>query len=353
MKVLRIILILLGLLVLLFVGIGLFGPTGIDISYSKTIDAPVSQVYGHAQDFKLWQNWSPWKEDDPEMAVEFGEVTSGKGASYSWTSVKSGKGRMEINEALANERLGMDIGFDMGDGMKYSTCDMEFEENAGKTDVTWHFNSSGSDGFIERLSNVMLPAMLKGQYEKGLNNLEREVKANPVKMEKKKEPIQMGVKEEELAGFYFVGKRYDDVNTTEQYEEMKTMFSEGFGAVMSYLGANGHGEKMIMPPFSFTHSYDKETTISSFSPAIQVTESVSVGEGLHSDYMRAHKGMVYTHEGSFDNLSSVYEMMVKTLMSKGYTMQFPSYEIYLTDPSTEPDQSKWQTKIVIPVEWME
>jgi effector-binding domain-containing protein len=353
MKVLRIILILLGLLGLLIAGIGFFGPTGIDISHTKEINAPISQVYGHAQDFNLWQNWSPWKEEDPNMAVEYGEITSGQGASYSWSSEKSGVGRMEINEAIPNEKLGMDIGFDMGSGMEYSTCDMEFKEMGEMTEVTWHFNSSGSESFVERLFNVIMPSKLKGQYEKGLNNLEREAKANPIKIEKAKKPLEMGVTEENLEGFYYVGKRYNDVNTTEQYEEMKTMFSDGFGQIMGYLGQSGNGDKMIMPPFSFTHSYDRETTISSFSPSIKVSESVEAGDGLQSDYMKAHKAMVYTHVGSFDNLSDVYEMMVKTLMGKGYTMEFPSYEIYLTDPSTEPDQSKWQTKIVIPVEWME
>jgi len=353
MKVLRIILILLALLVVLFLGIGFFGPTGIDISHTKTIDAPVSQVYGHAQDFKLWQNWSPWKEDDPEMEVELGEKIKGEGASYSWKSKDSGNGRMEINEAIEHERLGMDIGFDMGDGMKYSTCDMEFVQKGNQTEVTWHFNSSGDDGFLERPFNVILPAMLKGQYERGLNNLEREAKTHPIVIEEKKEPIKMGVTEERIEGFYYLGKRFDGVNTTTQKDEMQIMFGEGFGEVMEHLNSSGNAEKMIMPPFSLTHSYDRETTVSSFSPAIMVSEEITAPGGLQVGYVKSHKAIVYTHVGSYDKFKEVYEMMVKTLMAKGYTMELPSYEIYLVDPATEPDQSKLQTKIVIPVEWVE
>ena len=355
MKILRIILILFALLALLVIGIGLFGPTGMDISYTQKLDAPVSSVYGHVHDFKKWENWSPWAEADPNMEITYGEKTAGEGGSYSWSSKASGTGEMQINEAKVNEMLGMDIGFDMGDGMQYSSCNMEFKEMGEKTEVTWHFNNSGNDGFKDRIFNVIMPSMLTSMYEKGLTNLEREAKDHPMTAIKKnvQKPLEMGIVEKELEGFFYVGKRHDDINMTEQAADLQGMFGASFAQIGSFLGAAGDGDKLLNPPLAITHSYDRETTISSFSPAMKVTEKVSVSPDLQCEYLKPHKAMVYNHVGSYDTLSDSYKKIVEVIMAKGLTMQFPSYEIYESDPGTEPDESKWITQIVIPIEWLD
>ncbi len=350
MKVLRIILVLLGLLVVLFLGVGLFGPTGMDVSHTKVVKAPMSSVYEQVIEFKNWPNWSPWQEMDPEMKVTYGENGSrGVGGSYSWDGPQTGVGEMEIREAVEGEKIGMDLGFDMGDGMDYNTCDMMFKEVPEGTEVTWTFKSSDKDGFMERIFNVVGPSMLKGSYEKGLNNLEQAAIDNPY-VEKKTLPIEEGVREADYDGFYYVGEKYSDVKIEDVSSDD---FASSFMKVFAHLGVTGNMDKVVQPPLSVNEAYDEETTVSTFVVAMRTTEKVDGGADLVSEYVMPHKALTYIHVGPYENLPASYEKIVEVAMAKGYEMLFPCYEIYLTDPETEPDTSKWKTEIVLPVEWKE
>ena len=76
MKVLRIILVLLGLLALLTVGIGFFGPSEISVSHKKVMKAPLPAVWEQVVEFKNWPNWSPWVASDQDMKITYNEFGS-------------------------------------------------------------------------------------------------------------------------------------------------------------------------------------------------------------------------------------------------------------------------------------
>lgn len=349
MKVLRIILVLVGLLLVLILGVGLFGPTSMEISHSKVVKAPMSSVFEQVVEFKNWPNWSPWAADDPEMKVTYEEKSRGEGGSYSWESEKSGKGRMEIREVVPGEKIGMDIGFDMGDGLQYSTCDMMFNEVEGATEVTWDFNSSGNDGFGERLMNVVMPSMLKGMYEKGLTNLEGAALANPY-VEKKEMVEESGIREEDMEGFNYLGIRFSDINIADITQEM---YATSFEKIAAHATVSGGADKIVPPPMAVNYAFDKETLVTTFSLIMRTSEKIEGTEEIESEFMKAHRAMVYTHVGPYENLPESYEKIISVLMAKGYEMLEPSYEVYLTDPGTEPDPTKWKTDVYIPIAWNE
>jgi len=347
MKVIRIILVLIGLLLLIFVGVGLFGPTSMEVTHKKVVKAPMASVWEQVVDFKNWPNWSPWAESDTAMVVTYGEKGSrGVGGSYSWEGPVTGVGEMEIREITENEEIGMDIGFDMGEGMTYSTADMQFKEVEGGTEITWNFNSSGQEDFMERIFNVIMPSVLKGMYDTGLTNLEQAALENPYKP-KKEVPMEVGVREMEKEGFWYIGDRYTDVTMSDVGQ---AEYGASYQKIFAHLGATGNADKIIQPPMSVTHAYDTETTITTFSVAMKTSQEVDPGTDLECVYIEPHKALVYMHVGDYEGISKSYEKAVQVMLAKGYTMKLPSYEVYITDPGTEPDSSKWKTELVIPVE---
>ena len=349
MKVLRIILVLISLLILLIVGVGLFGPTEMNVSHKKVLKVPLPAVWEQVVEFKNWESWSPWAASDPDMKVTYNEAGSrGVGCGYSWDGPNTGIGEMEIREITEDKEIGMDIGFDMGDGMEYSTCDMQFSEVEGGTEVTWNFESTGGTKFGQRLMNVIMPSMLTGMYEQGLTGMEKAALANPVTAIKP-EAKEMGIEEAEMPGFFYIGKRYVDVNAADITSEM---YSSAYQAIFKEVAAKGDAAKLIQPPISVTEAHD-DNEVSTFSIAMMSTEKLMGGLTLASEYIKPHKAMTYIHKGPYETLSDSYEKIMPAIYAKGVTPLLPCYEIYITDPGTELDPSKWETKIVVPVEWVE
>ncbi|MFK7757919.1 MAG: SRPBCC family protein [Flavobacteriales bacterium] len=350
MKVLRIILVLVALLAILIVGIGFMGPTGMEISHSKTIKAPKEAVYNQVNNLKNWKNWSPWYAEDPEMKLAYSEGdASGEGAWYTWNGEKSGVGKLEIREA-SDSKLGMDIGFDLGKGLEYSTCDMMFKElGEAETEVTWTFSSSNQTGFISRIMNVVMPSMLKGQYEKGLNGLESAAQDNPFKKTEPKK-VETGMRIQEMDGFHYIGKRFNNIMVQDIKAED---YANSYGKIMEYLGGMNAMNKLVQPPIALTESYNLETTESTFVVAMKTSELIAPNEDLITDYFKAHKAMTIVHLGPYENLPGTYEKIMGAIRAQNMEPIFPSYEVYITDPGAEPDQSKWETLVVVPIQWTE
>jgi uncharacterized membrane protein len=75
-------------------------PDSYRVERSIGIEAPAERVYAHIADLKQWPAWSPWAQRDPNMEMEFSEVTTGVGAWSAWDSESEGRGRQTISEAV-------------------------------------------------------------------------------------------------------------------------------------------------------------------------------------------------------------------------------------------------------------
>jgi effector-binding domain-containing protein len=58
---------------------------------------------------------------------------------------------------------------------------------------------------------------------------------------------------------------------------------------------------------------------------------------------------IAVHAGPYETLSQTYAAIEAWLSSTGRTASGPPWEIYLTDPSVEPDASKWLTEVIFPL----
>ena len=58
---------------------------------------------------------------------------------------------------------------------------------------------------------------------------------------------------------------------------------------------------------------------------------------------------IAVHAGPYETLSETYQAIESWLSSTGRTPSGPPWEIYLTDPSAEPDAAKWLTEVIFPL----
>jgi AraC family transcriptional regulator len=55
------------------------------------------------------------------------------------------------------------------------------------------------------------------------------------------------------------------------------------------------------------------------------------------------------HVGPYDTLERTYDAMMEWITGQGRSVAGPMWEVYLTDPSSEPDPQAWRTEVFIPV----
>lgn len=107
---LRKILIAVGLAVLTVLAIGLCLSQHYEITRSITIHADVARIHALTSDLVRWPAWVPWEQGDKSLRTSFGALTSGVGASQSWTS-KSGEGRLTLTQSDPAQGVAYDLVF--------------------------------------------------------------------------------------------------------------------------------------------------------------------------------------------------------------------------------------------------
>lgn len=105
-KIVKTLLIVVGILLLIFGLLTIIAKDDkqIKITTTKTIDAPVNQVYDQIRFMKNYPNWSPFKNADPKQKYTVSGNDGNVGATYSWVSVnEEGNGSQTVTELKQNK----------------------------------------------------------------------------------------------------------------------------------------------------------------------------------------------------------------------------------------------------------
>ena len=149
-----------------------FQPDDFRYERSTTINAPAPLVYGHINDLKLWNEWSPWAKLDPNAKFTFEGPATGADSKISWSGNGNvGEGSMTITESVPAERVQMRLDFIKP---MAATHTAEFtlepvEEN--QTKVTWAMY--GKNNYVGKVLGLLMNCekMMNGYFDQGLSAL--------------------------------------------------------------------------------------------------------------------------------------------------------------------------------------
>ena len=146
-------------------------PDDFAVQRSVSIQAPPEKIFPLINDFRQWPAWSPWEKLDPAMKRTLSGAASGPGAVYAWDgSGKVGAGRMEIKDATAPAKIGIQLDFTRPfEG--HNITDFTLAPRDDATEVTWRMH--GPAPFISKLMGlfVSMDRMIGKEFEAGLANL--------------------------------------------------------------------------------------------------------------------------------------------------------------------------------------
>ncbi len=157
-KILLAVAVLFGLLV---VG-GFVLPDRYHIARDLSTTAPLERIQPLLADLTRWPEWSPWEKTDSTIVTTLGTVTSGPGASQSWTD-KSGGGRLELTRVKPG-RVEYDVYFADSPTPNHSVMSAEPGPN-GTLVLNWsmdgEMNMPGVGPYFALLTGKMIGPMFE------------------------------------------------------------------------------------------------------------------------------------------------------------------------------------------------
>ena len=100
-------------------------------------------------------------------------------------------------------------------------------------------------------------------------------------------------------------------------------------------------------PFARYHSYAEMVD---FEAGVMVEKPITADGDVKPNELPSGPAAIAVHAGPYDTLGATYAAMRQWLDGNSdYVANGGPWEIYLTDPSAEPDPSKWLTEIIFPL----
>jgi effector-binding domain-containing protein len=306
-----------------------FGPKNLNVVESKNIDAPASIIFNLINKVEKWEEWNDWNLQDTGMIVSYSDKKEGVGAKSSWTDSQYGDGSQEIIESVENERIKTKLGFEGWKGDNFGIFNLT--DNGDQTNVSWAFEGTPIP-FLMRGLMFSGKSTIGKAYIAGLNNIEKIA-------EERLKGIYNGyeIVELDLEAKHFVINR-QEVRTENIQQFYATNLGKLFGKVQ------GAGMEMDGMPCGLFFRMDERDGMIDMAAAIPVKENISIdGASLYS--IETRKALQIDYKGDYHGVKLAHLAMEEYMRDRGLFLDDPIIEEYLTDPGTEPDPSKWLTRL--------
>ncbi len=333
------------LLLIVIIGASVYFGTkdgSFNVASTKTMEAPVDLIFDQVNDYKNWQVWGPWMEDDPNIKMNFAENTSGDGASYSWESDIVGNGSMKTIQVAENDSILQKITFNTPIGDSESDVYWTFTPtDNGATEVTW--GMKGEHSFLEKVfmsfQKEDFETVLKDMNDKGLDNIN-----NVVQEEMKKYTIaNEGIKE-------YGGGYYLFTTTASKIDELGEKMGPMLGKIHGFMQQNKIQQSGM--PFTIYNEWDEMNGTTIFSPAIPVKERIIITEGdVLCGFMEPLSAVKVVLTGNYENLGEAHQKAMDYIKDNKLVLnpKQPMFEVYANDPGEFPNPADWITEVYYPI----
>lgn len=330
MKTFKIIgIIILVMIVTFFIG-AFFLPSTVHTEKKIVVNAEMNKVYNLVNDFHEWHNWSPWYDTLKEYSIS--GKPSGVGAVIRWVDSKDQVGERTITVSEMDKHIEVMTTF----REENSEAKMDFfftglPDNKVAVKLTFKMDNQFSYPFGRYIA-WMLQAGVDYSFPIALQNIKEYA-------EQKDTGYQV-VEEEFAAGDYLL------IKDSCALDVMDSVMGANFGQIMGYIQMSD--VKPMGAPIVFWQKFEPQA-ISVFWAAIPVDKPSHVRGRVENFRYEGGKICKIEYYGPYEGSAGAWNSLDSYIESKGYTMSGAPFEQYITDPTTEPDTTKWQTNICFPV----
>ncbi len=330
MKTLKIIIIIILVLVVLFFIIPLFLPAKVHVERSMAMKCPASEIFSQVNNLHGWTGWSPFQSSDTTMVVTYEGPEEGVNAVMRWTSKTGGNGKMTIVESIPQSYI--KAALDFMNNEKAQT-EWKFQPSDTGTMVTWTMDMIDLPYPLGKYAVLAMPAMMNRTFDQGLAQLKKLCETLPFI-----EGLEVKAIESQPVLY---------IKDSASVNDLGRRIQEDYGKLMAYIAA--HQVQMTGPPYSSWYSWDTSKPMV-FDAGVPVA-GPAAGEGpIIAGEIKAGKVICAPSYGSYDKTGALYTAMEKYMAIKKINAIGAPWEVYYTDPASEPDTSKWLTYIYFRIE---
>ncbi|MCF6223286.1 MAG: effector binding domain-containing protein [Flavobacteriaceae bacterium] len=310
-----------------------------DVKQSRVIGVQPEVVYNDLNDFKNWQEWGPWYEEDSTIIASFPEKTIGEGASYSWTS-KDGDGEIRTIKVDKPKRLDQEIIFKTPFGDMKSDVYWIIEKVKEGTNLTW--GMKGEMGFFTRWMAASMEEKMGPMEERGLELFDENIQKKT-----KIYSIHTNGVVDYSGGFYLYA------TTSSRIDEVGDKFPGLMMKLRTFIKKNN--VRTTGGSFTLYHKYDEENGTTMFSVAYPISEKMLTPSGtdIVSGFMKRGKYFKTTLKGGYENSQEAWETAMKEVGKlTDYKMieKGEPFELYVNSPMKIANPADLISEIYIPVE---
>ncbi len=303
-------------------------PDSFDVSRTKLIKAPASVIYNYVNEFKNWEQWGPWQEEDPSIAVNYPEKTSGEGASYTWTS-NDGPGEMKTLKLEENKSINQQITF--GDAEPNDVY-WRFEEVEGGTNVTWGMKAEQTPFMFKMIAAISggMENVFGPMEDKGLENINTIIMEELPNLTASTPKFKVGtISEQDIEAQTFIGY-FQQV----KIEDLASVYQEFLPKAGMYAMQSNMKPEDYTPGAVYT-KYDEEKGTTELYIGLMLHKEYSPAEGMETVEIAAGPIVTLTKLGNYgDGDMEAHTNIANFLKKKNLGQGELVWELYMNDPTT-------------------
>ncbi len=334
MKALKIVIIIFVVILAIMLIPPLFMPSSLYLEKSMVLKAQPEVIWDQVNCLKNWESWDVWHQDTT-MTSNYEGPECGAGSKNVWTYKNSTEGGSQtIVDSREYEYIKTHLDFQ---GMGGADTEFKFEKTADGTKVTWNFQSTKSNLLMRWINTFMIKPEVGKSYEKGLKNLD-ELTMN---MKPSTKWSTGEISEENAEKMMAVA-----IKVESGPDEIGNRMSESYTKLSDYI--QKAGGTVAGPPFAIWYKYDDPQDFI-YDIAMPVSKQVNGDGDIHFLYTYAGKVVKVDHYGDYSTTGHSWSAVMNYMHAKNLEPNGDPWEVYMTDPQSQPDTAKWLTVLYYPV----
>lgn len=144
----------------------------------------------------------------------------------------------------------------------------------------------------------------------------------------------------------FGGKKYLGIaHEKAKSGEMSKIFEVGYEKTKTFIGENSITP--TGPVVGVYWDFNMQANEMTAMPGYEVTVDLKIADDSGFTLISLPEGeyLMHEHVGSYDGISGAHDKMMEHVMKNNLNMGKYSIEVYVTDPMSEPDPSRYITRI--------
>jgi len=320
--------------VVIVIILGFFGPKTYQLERSVVIARTPDVVWPHISSLRRTNEWSPFLKMDTTMVLEYKGADGEVGSSSSWVSKNAGKGEQTIVAIEPMKSSDVKLKFFTPFGEMESNGYLRLEPDPAGSKVTWGFK--GENNFIGRVMNS-LSSMEKNvgpAFESGLADLKAMAEADP----------KPATSNYQISPGQYPGGKYLAVHKTLPMSGISDFYMKNIPLLLEAVKKSK--VEMSGVPSGIYYTWDEKKMETDMAAAVGIKGDMKAPSGMEVMTVPASKSLVIEYKGGYAKMGDAHMAMDAHIKDNKMEATAPVLEEYYVGPGTEPDSTKWMTRII-------